>query len=144
MQFVSAMVSNIGFSLRAVIGKNIMSDAAWDRSVTKLDGPNTFCVLQVRKRCFLSVYENEFSVCRQPCGPVCSSKWPTNPCQHLCNMNKEPTPLTTTSLLLLSAFLLMHDSPLDFAQIGSILATIPFVVLLEGWRALFPSMHPNW
>lgn len=47
LQFVSAMVSNIGFSLRAVIGKDIMSSASWDRKVTKMDGPNTFRVLQI-------------------------------------------------------------------------------------------------
>lgn len=47
VQFVAAMVSNVGFSLRAVIGKRIMSDAEWDRKITKLDGPNTFCALQV-------------------------------------------------------------------------------------------------
>eukprot|EP00284_Hemiselmis_tepida_P003038 CAMPEP_0174950930 /NCGR_PEP_ID=MMETSP1355-20121228/94586_1 /TAXON_ID=464990 /ORGANISM="Hemiselmis tepida, Strain CCMP443" /LENGTH=387 /DNA_ID=CAMNT_0016198567 /DNA_START=19 /DNA_END=1182 /DNA_ORIENTATION=- len=74
LQFVAAMVSNVGFSLRAVIGKQIMSSDAWDRKVTKLDGPNTFGVL----------------------------------------------------------------------QIGSTLVTIPFVIALEGWKALFPSMHPNW
>lgn len=68
------MVSNIGFSLRAVIGKQIMSDAAWDRKITKLDGPNTFSVM----------------------------------------------------------------------QIGSTLVTIPFVLAVEGWRALVPWMHPNW
>lgn len=47
LQFVAAMVSNIGFSLRAVIGKQIMSDSAWDRKITKLDGPNTFSVMQL-------------------------------------------------------------------------------------------------
>jgi drug/metabolite transporter (DMT)-like permease len=29
-------------------------------------------------------------------------------------------------------------------QIGSSLFTIPFVFLMEGWRALVPWMHPNW
>eukprot|EP00292_Cryptomonas_paramecium_P005438 CAMPEP_0113679144 /NCGR_PEP_ID=MMETSP0038_2-20120614/10418_1 /TAXON_ID=2898 /ORGANISM="Cryptomonas paramecium" /LENGTH=403 /DNA_ID=CAMNT_0000597017 /DNA_START=109 /DNA_END=1320 /DNA_ORIENTATION=+ /assembly_acc=CAM_ASM_000170 len=71
LQFVSAMVSNVGFSLRSVWSKEIMS---WDRSVTKMDGPNTFRVLQV----------------------------------------------------------------------GSTLLTIPFVLAVEGWRALFPWTHPNW
>jgi len=72
LQFVSAMVSNIGFSLRAVIGKDIMS--SWNRQATKMDGPNTLRVL----------------------------------------------------------------------QIGAVAVTVPFVLAVEGWRALLPWTHPNW
>jgi len=46
LQFVSAMVSNVAFSLRAVLGKKTMSDRSI-REVAKLDGPNTFSVLQI-------------------------------------------------------------------------------------------------
>jgi len=72
LQFTAAMVSNIGFSLRAVLSKRVMAE--WDRKVTKTDGPNVFSLL----------------------------------------------------------------------QIGSTLVTLPFVVGMEGWRALLPWTHPNW
>jgi len=47
VQFVSAMVSNICFSLRGVLGKGVMSGKEFDRKITMLDGPNTFSVLQI-------------------------------------------------------------------------------------------------
>ncbi|KAJ1492910.1 triose-phosphate transporter family-domain-containing protein, partial [Baffinella frigidus] len=47
VQFVSAMVSNVCFSLRGVLGKGVMSGKEFDRRITKLDGPNTFSVLQI-------------------------------------------------------------------------------------------------
>jgi len=46
LQFVAAMVSNIAFSLRAILGKISMSNENV-RKVSKLDGPNTFATLQL-------------------------------------------------------------------------------------------------
>lgn len=46
LQFVAAMVSNVAFSLRAILGKVAMSNEKV-RSVSKLDGPNTFATLQI-------------------------------------------------------------------------------------------------
>merc|ERR1712216_363066 len=46
LQFVAAMVSNVAFSLRAILGKISMSDEKV-RKVSKLDGPNTFATLQI-------------------------------------------------------------------------------------------------
>jgi len=45
LQFVAAMVSNIAFSLRAILGKLFM-DNAKVRATSKLDGPNTFATMQ--------------------------------------------------------------------------------------------------
>jgi len=46
LQFVAAMVSNVAFSLRAILGKVSMSNDKV-RKVSKLDGPNTFATLQI-------------------------------------------------------------------------------------------------
>jgi len=46
LQFVAAMVSNVAFSLRAILGKVSMSNEKV-RKVSKLDGPNTFATLQI-------------------------------------------------------------------------------------------------
>ena len=29
-------------------------------------------------------------------------------------------------------------------QIGAVAVTVPFVLAVEGWRALLPWTHPNW
>jgi hypothetical protein len=38
------------------------------------------------------------------------------------------------------------DGPNTFSvlQIGAAIMTIPFVVLMEGWRGMVPWLHPNW